>query len=112
MADPASRSRGTIREHVKIAFRSIVSSLPEMNGREFHYGLVPQADADGNAGLGLERQEWSLVVAKIIQSLVVAHGYPAVPVGRATSATWSVDLTAGIEAVVDLIWAKLHPPAG
>lgn len=109
MAGPGSFSRGTIREHVKAAFRAIISALPEMDGREFHYGLVPQDDAAGNAGLGLERQEWSLVVAKIIQSLIDDHGYPAIPVGEATSNTWSVDLTTGIEAIVDLIWARLHP---
>ncbi len=80
-----------------------------MRGREFHFGLVPRDDAAGNAGLGLERQEWSLVVAKIIQSLKVGHGYPAIAVGRATSATWAVDLTTGIEAFVELIWEKLHP---
>jgi hypothetical protein len=108
MAEPNSRARGTIREHVKSSFRMIISSLPEMRGREFHFGLVPQADAAGNAGLGLERQEWSLVVAKIIQSLMVGHGYPVIPVGQATSATWRADLTTGIDAVVDLISEKLE----
>ena len=59
--------------------------------------------------LGLEVQEWSISVARIIQSLVVSHSYPAISVAAATDSSFSVPLSTGITNITKMIWDELHP---